>query len=378
MPKAFLLFHLKYFIMSLNPLVGSAIVSGSGSLLGGLFGLGGSNKAAKTQLQATRETNAMNYRIAQENNAFNRQMWQLQNEYNTPSAQRKRFEEAGLNPNLMMDGGSSGNATTAVTADPSAVQTAPDVGSTIASGYQQFGSNIAQGAQGIAQMYYNNELQKANAAKANAEARSQDISNDFAVAMHIADLTRKNWLNKFSEKNYHILKETQDSLISKIRADAQNAWSQNALTERQTDLAYTQNQISQVQLAIQRCNLDWLPREKQANLAAVLQNTLTSASQMRMNDAAARNYVAMTALNWAQSNGVSLDNDLKDSVFDLSVGLVENNYLKGYAEQDQFRHGFNLSPTMFAAAYGSRALGQPATPHAPRSGKISHKYTKGK
>lgn len=326
----------------ISPLVGSAIIGGAGSIIGGFLGKSGSDKAAKAQLQAARETNAMNYKIAQENNAFNEKMWNAQNEYNTPSAQKQRFEEAGLNPNLMMDGSSAGNATSAVTADTSGVQVAPDVGSTIASGYQQFGSNIAQGAQGIAQMYYNNELQKANVAKANSEARAQEISNDFAVAMHVAELTHKNWLNKFSEKNYHILKETQDALVSKIRADAANGWSQNALTERQTDLAYTQNQIGQVQLAIQRCNLDWLPREKQANLAAVLQNTLTSASQMRMNDAAARNYVAMTALNWAQANGVSLDNDLKDSVFDLSVGLVENQYETGRADAAQHIFGFNL------------------------------------
>lgn len=361
--------------MPINPLVGSAIIGGAGSLVGGLLGFGGSNKAAKAQLQAARETNAMNYKIAQENNTFNEKMWNAQNEYNTPSAQKKRFEEAGLNPNLMMDGSSAGNASSSVTADPSAVQSTPDIGSTIASGYQQFGSNIAQGAQGIAQMYYNNELQRANVAKTQAEARSQDISNDFAVAMHVADLTRKNWLNKFSEKNFHILKETQDDAISKIRADAHNAWSQNALLERQTDLAYTQNEISQVQLAIQRCNLDWLPREKQANLAAVLQNTLTSASQMRMNDAAARNYVAMTALNWAQANGVSLDNDLKDSVFDLSVGLVENNYNKGYAEQDQYRRGYNLNPNMYGIAIGTQALTNSSTPPPPRHGKISHKYT---
>ena len=326
----------------MNPLVGSSLISGAGSLIGGLFGKSGSDKAAKAQLQAARETNAMNYKIAQENNAFNEKMWNAQNEYNTPTAQKKRFEEAGLNPNLMMDGSSAGNASSSVIADSSAVQTTPDIGSTIASGYQQFGSNIAQGAQGIAQMYYNNELQRANVAKTQAEARSQDISNDFAVAMHVADLTRKKWLNKFSEKNFDILKATQDDVINKIRADAHNAWSQNALLERQTDLAYTQNQISQVQLAIQRCNLNWLPREKQANLAAVLQNTLTSASQMRMNDAAARNYVAMTALNWAQANGVSLDNDLKDSVFDLSVGLVENQYEQGRADAAQHVFGFNL------------------------------------
>lgn len=359
----------------MNPLVGSALIRGAGSVLGGLFGFGGSNSAAKAQLKAARETNQMNYRIAQENNAFNRQMWQLQNEYNTPAAQRQRFEEAGLNPNLMMDGSSSGNASTAVTADPSAVQTAPDVGSTIASGYEQFGNNIAQGAQGISEMYYNNELQHANAEKAAAEARSQDISNDFAVAMHVADLAHKNWLNKFSEKNFHLLKDTYDDVVSKIRADTYNAWSQNALLERQTDLTYTQNLISQVQYEIQRCNLSWLPREKQANLAAVLQNTLTSASQMRMNDAAARNYVAMTALNWAQANGVSLDNDLKDSVFDLSVGLVENQYETGRADAAQHIYGFNLDKAQSLVYNTSGNLRQLAgKERSPIS--IPHRYAK--
>lgn len=59
-----------------NPLIAPAIISGAGSLLGGLFGSGGSVKAAKYQLQAARETNQMNYQIAQENNAFNQRMWE--------------------------------------------------------------------------------------------------------------------------------------------------------------------------------------------------------------------------------------------------------------------------------------------------------------
>ncbi len=37
-------------------------------------------------------------------------MWNRENEYNTASAQRARLEEAGLNPYLMMSGGSAGVA----------------------------------------------------------------------------------------------------------------------------------------------------------------------------------------------------------------------------------------------------------------------------
>ena len=40
-------------------------------------------------------------------------MWNLQNEYNSPQAQMKRFEEAGLNPALIYSQGNPGNATNA-------------------------------------------------------------------------------------------------------------------------------------------------------------------------------------------------------------------------------------------------------------------------
>ena len=70
-----------------------------GSLVGGIFGLAGQS---------------LNYgfqkRLQDRQNEFNLQMWNLQNEYNSPAAQMKRFEEAGLNPALMYGSASPGNA----------------------------------------------------------------------------------------------------------------------------------------------------------------------------------------------------------------------------------------------------------------------------
>ena len=80
--------------------LGAGIISGAGSLIGGLFSSGGSHYAARKQLQAVRETNQTNLQIAQQNNAFNERMWNMQNEYNTPQMQRARLEAAGLNPYL--------------------------------------------------------------------------------------------------------------------------------------------------------------------------------------------------------------------------------------------------------------------------------------
>lgn len=42
----------------------------------------------------------------------NLDMWNMQNAYNTPSAQMKRFKDAGLNPHLIYGKGTSGNSST--------------------------------------------------------------------------------------------------------------------------------------------------------------------------------------------------------------------------------------------------------------------------
>lgn len=44
---------------------------------------------------------AYNYLMKQQEQAFNLQLWNLQNEYNHPAAQMARYQQAGLNPNLI-------------------------------------------------------------------------------------------------------------------------------------------------------------------------------------------------------------------------------------------------------------------------------------
>jgi hypothetical protein len=95
-----------------------------GSIAGGLFGAGSSAIQNSQNRQNVQETNRMNYKINQMNNQFNERMaiqqrnwqenmWNKENAYNTASAQRQRLEEAGLNPYLMMNGGSAGVAQSA-------------------------------------------------------------------------------------------------------------------------------------------------------------------------------------------------------------------------------------------------------------------------
>ena len=346
---------------------GAGIISGAGSLIGGLLSSSGSRYAARKQLQAVRETNQMNYQIAQDNNAFNERMWNMQNEYNSPSAQRARLEAAGINPYLMLDGSSTGVAQSAPQADTSGTQVAPDVGSTIAGGYQSLGNSIASAAGQIAQMAYQNDLQNANVAKTQADAHNSDLQNQydalrnqFAAAQFLADLRLKQYQGKISKYDANYLRDSMEDRLDSLKF-------QNTVSGSQASYYNQMAGLYDVQRQIEETNLKWLPREKQVSIMAAIQNARTAASQMHLNFASARNMVAMAGLNAASAAGVRLDNKLKDTVFDLSVGLVENQYRQGYALQDQYRRGLNLSVPQYYAGLVTTA--SRPTPKAPRKAK---------
>lgn len=84
-----------------------ALISAGGSLLGGVAG---SLFGKKSQ----DNTNKQQMELAKYQYEKNLEMWNRQNEYNAPSAQMQRYQEAGLNPNLIYNSGTavSGNSST--------------------------------------------------------------------------------------------------------------------------------------------------------------------------------------------------------------------------------------------------------------------------
>lgn len=68
------------------------------------------NKTNKNNMAINQMNNDFNAAEAEKARQFQLDMWNRTNEYNSASAQRSRLEEAGLNPYLMMNGGSAGIA----------------------------------------------------------------------------------------------------------------------------------------------------------------------------------------------------------------------------------------------------------------------------
>lgn len=360
---------------------GAAAVAGVGSLIGGLFSSSGSRYAARKQLQAVRETNQTNYQIAQDNNAFNERMWNKQNEYNTPSAQRARLEAAGINPYLMLDGSSTGVAESAPTADTSGTQVAPDVGSTIAGGYQAMGNSISSAASQIAQFAFQNDLQKANVAKTTAEAQNSDLQNEydklrnqFAAAQFLTDLRLKQKQGDISEYEANYLRDSLEDRLDSVKF-------QNTVLGSQASYYNQLAGLTEIQHKISDTNLRWLDREKQISIMAAIQNARTAASQMNLNYASAKNMVAMAGLNAAQAAGVRIDNRLKNDIYDLSIGKAENEYEQGLWTNEKSRMGFDVPvtnlPSGFVKGLGNAAagdfdgygFGHPIRRHAKKSSR---------
>lgn len=82
----------------------SAGISAAGGAIGNFLSYRGQKSANET-----------NIRLAREARDYDTMMWNKQNEYNSPTAQRKRLKDAGLNPYLYYSGGTAnvGNADSA-------------------------------------------------------------------------------------------------------------------------------------------------------------------------------------------------------------------------------------------------------------------------
>ena len=173
-----------------------------GSIAGGLLGVGSSVLQNSQNRQSVRETNQMNYKINQMNNQFNERMaiqqrnwqenmWNKENAYNTASAQRQRLEEAGLNPYLMMNGGSAGVAQSAGTG-----ATASSAGSAVMQPFQADYSGISSSIGNIFQY----ELMQ-------SEKSQLQGSRQLADAKSMETLSNIDW-GKLTDETRDYLKST--------------------------------------------------------------------------------------------------------------------------------------------------------------------------
>lgn len=279
----------------LTGMIGSAGVSAGGGLLGSIIGSIGANRTNKTNLQIARETNKANMQIAQEANEANYRlwkeqnqanidMWNMENEYNSATNQRKRLEDAGLNPYLMMNGGDAGTAGSISSATPTPTVTPTMQGATMQNPVVT--TPFDQAMQNVSQILYNHKLQE-------EQVRSQSLDND----MKEIDLLYKPLVALY-EKNSKRYQSAIDSLTFDFMRDTledrKNSTKINSFTDYQDYLLREQQVIgAQLDNTTKRYLNYFLPQEKLQGLMQSVAQIQATETNIKKINAEIRNIVAI-------------------------------------------------------------------------------------
>lgn len=168
-----------------STITGDGILSGIGSIFAGSIAAKSQEKTNRMNLQIARETNQANRENQEYQNQWNLNMWNAQNEYNDPSQQRSRLENAGLNPIYFgLDG--TGNAGALQSAPFTAVNGAP---------MENSGQFLQQGILNAANIFADAKLKLAQAKNieeqtnnVKEDTKSKEIANRIAEAQEPATI----------------------------------------------------------------------------------------------------------------------------------------------------------------------------------------------
>ena len=309
---------------AMTGVVGSAIGAGS-SLIGG---------AASTVAQ-----NAANKEIAQMNNAFNEKMfdkqvaynkemyqqqlgdqwkfyndskqnawdlvenqqqfqtdmWNKNNEYNSASAQRERLEAAGLNPYLMMNGGSAGTAQTmsgsAGAAPSGGAPSAQGVTPPTATPYSADYSGITAGLGRAIDVLSSMPDRKVK----EAQADNLRIEGKYIAGKAMAQILQMKTEAKTKEARLALDKLIADFdnnlKVSNMAVNEQNI----AESKARTQLSVTENLMRQKQL-------DFLPQQQKIELAQAAADIAFKRSAGYLNDVKVQHEIKKIAETMARTS----------------------------------------------------------------------------
>lgn len=281
-----------------------------GSLVGGLFGAGSSAMQNAQNAQSVRETNQMNYKINQMNNQFNERMaiqqrnwqedmWNKENAYNTASAQRQRLEEAGLNPYLMMNGGSAGTA--------QSVGTGATASSSGNAQMQPFQSDYSGVAQAIGSVFQS-QVQQAQVSQLQGQ-------KNLADAQAMQALSNVDWSK--------MTKETREYLKATGLARAQLGYSKEM--QELDNMAFA-GRLLQAQGTAQLLDAEaktvlnkYLDQQQQADLNTKAAEYYNQMSHGHLNYSQAKKVLAEEILTYARAKGQKISNKVAESTADSLI-----------------------------------------------------------
>lgn len=310
------------------------------------------DRTNKANLAIARETNAYNYLLASKQNDWNVEQWNRENAYNTPSAQRQRLLDAGLNPNLMLDGGDAGNArgldsANYANAQPTTMQNPAQE----KLGLLQSIQGVLQSANETAMQY---AKQRSEIANLDSQTNAQNIQNSYLRAFLDKNLeklghdtTTSKWMSKNSEETYAKTWLDNNYMLTYgfKQGRLQNNLTAQTISNLMTEQAFTS----------ERSNL--LQKEYQWFDDRVLMDLYEASTRAALNGA--NEFYAMQQAYKAaeETRGIKLDNDMKDKLFDdvYKASHADLQKTLGYYGKNPYEFGSMLRRNDYSNAFWQNA-----------------------
>lgn len=256
---AYLTLFIMGFLDSLGKIAGAVsglgpIASIGSAVIGGITGSSAQKSANKSNLQIAQETNQANRDIAAMTNQANLDLWREQAQYNSMQAQKERAAAAGFSPWSLLDSAGFNSTVSSTTG-------APVVGNPMMAAQMMPVDALSRHLGGLSDSLANNTLALAQARKADAETKGQEIQNEYTAEMLAEQLrlmgyqndeiaVKLSYLNQRESleiDNLQKVLELTDEQISQIRIsrDIQQYYKENIQPQEYQQLIASINKINE-------------------------------------------------------------------------------------------------------------------------------------
>ena len=285
---------------NIAPVVGGAIIAGASSILGSMLNAKSTNDNNKLQQQLVNDANA----------------------YNTPGMQMQRFQDAGLNPYMMLGQVNAGNQT-------SVASTSPVDYSSGVQGIGNAANTLIQAASANSQI----EVNKATIAKTESETALNQIDAQTRAAENAA---RINQLVKQG-----VLTQQQADNLSQQFDLTQMTWDE-LLKQPGLANSFTAEQIENLKAAIGKIN-----SEKKG---IDLQNGITAKYGEKQAAATLGNTLSQTGVNHANIGLMGSQISLNGTYMDLNrgqLGVLRNQQNSAYWDSRETKRNYQYNKSKF-------------------------------
>lgn len=260
------------------------------------------------------------WKVIENQQQYQTDMWNKQNEYNSPTAQRERLEAAGLNPYMMMNGGSAGVAGTiggtsgsspGAPNSPSAQGVQPPTATPYSADYSGVTLGLGRAIDTL--------MGSSERSVKDAQASNLRIEGKYIAGKALAEILKMRTEAKTQQERIAL-----DKLIASIDGDLKA--SQIAVNDSNINKIKAETQLAITENLMRQKELEFLPQAQKLQLSQGAADIALKYANKNLTEKQARHEIEKLAETVVRANGQAMQNQYdadtyRDRVKSVRVAL---------------------------------------------------------